>query len=144
MQPFLERSIQIIRSRVHEHILEPDHAFCARICRAYARCPGACTGAHTLIGYGATVMRRLIRKWSGQLCEGVNNDPGSHRVNLYSPCSVSLANSTALSSRDHRPKSPINRNHRLEPWLARSYRPISKVLRAMTDRATETFRIEGN
>lgn len=76
-QPFLERSIQITRSRVH--IVKPDHAFCARICRAYVRCPGACTGAHTLIGYGATVMRRLIRKWSGQLCEGVNNDPGSHR-----------------------------------------------------------------
>lgn len=62
--------------------------------------------------------------------------PSFHRVNLYSPYSVSLANSTALSSRDHRPKSPINCNHRLEPWLARSYRPISKVLRAMmTDRA---------
>lgn len=96
---------------------------------------GACTRARTLIGYGATVMRRLIRKWSGQLCDGVNNNPVPpvHAV-VDAPCksafdqrvsALAARNPTATrrarSSRDHRPKSLANYDHRLVLRLTRSY-----------------------
>lgn len=96
---------------------------------------GACTRASTLIGYGATVMRRLIRKWSGQLCDGVNNNPVPpvHAV-VDAPCksafdqrvsALAARNPTATrrarSSRDHRPKSLANYDHRLVLRLTRSY-----------------------
>lgn len=43
--------------------------------RAYSILKRVHERAHTLIGYCTTVTRRLIRKWSGQLCDDVNNNP---------------------------------------------------------------------
>jgi len=42
--------------------------------RAYSIPKRVYERVHTLIGYRTTVTCRLIRKWSGQLCDDVNNN----------------------------------------------------------------------
>lgn len=66
--------------------------------------------AHTLIGYCTTVTRRLIRKWSGQLCDDVNNNP--YATILQTKLTDAPCKSTLLSclSRSYRHSSGLQRN----------------------------------